>query len=90
MPFRVRVRCGKFCISAGIMTSATTPTKKRKSSSTDDSKGPAKKSRHKLVSKEKDEEFRDIKTSLVLPISPAFANDPRAGVEEMLDSMVMK
>lgn len=88
MPFRVRVSCGKFYISADIMT--TTPTKKRKSSSTDDSKGSAKKSRHKLVSKEKDEEFRVIKTSLVLPISPAFANDPRAGVEEMLDSMVMK
>ncbi len=88
MPFGVRVKCGKFYILVGIMT--TTSSEKRKSNSTDDCKGPAKRSRHKLVSKEKDEEFRVVKTSLVLPISPAFANDPRAGVEEMLDSMVMK
>jgi DNA-directed RNA polymerase I subunit RPA43 len=79
---------GIFTFSAGIMT--TTSSEKRKSNSTDDYKGPAKRSRHKLVSKENDEEFRVIKTSLVLPISPGFANDPRAGVEEMLDSMVMK
>ncbi|KIK95143.1 hypothetical protein PAXRUDRAFT_827293 [Paxillus rubicundulus Ve08.2h10] len=35
-------------------------------------------------------EFRVINASLVLSIPPVFASDLRAGVEEMLDSMVMR
>lgn len=35
-------------------------------------------------------EFRVINASLALSIPPVFASDLRAGVEEMLDSMVMR
>lgn len=35
-------------------------------------------------------EFRVIKTSLMVSIPPIFANNPMAGVEEMLDSLVMR
>lgn len=35
-------------------------------------------------------EFRVINASLILSIPPVFASDLRAGVEEMLDSMVMR
>ncbi|KAF9237537.1 hypothetical protein BU15DRAFT_17488, partial [Melanogaster broomeanus] len=35
-------------------------------------------------------EFRTINASLVLSIPPVFSSDLRAGVEEMLDSMVMR
>lgn len=35
-------------------------------------------------------EFRVINASLVLSIPPVFASDLRTGVEEMLDSMVMR
>lgn len=35
-------------------------------------------------------EFRVINASIVLSIPPVFASDLRAGVEEMLDSMVMR
>ena len=35
-------------------------------------------------------EFRIINASIVLSIPPVFASNLRAGVEEMLDSMVMR
>lgn len=35
-------------------------------------------------------EFRVINASIVLSVPPVFASDLRAGVEEMLDSMVMR
>ena len=35
-------------------------------------------------------EFKLINASLVVSIPPVFANNPRAGVEEMLDSLVMR
>lgn len=35
-------------------------------------------------------EFHVVKASLRLSIPPIFANNPRAGVEEMLDSMIMR
>lgn len=37
-----------------------------------------------------DSEFRVVKSSLVLSVPPVFAANPRAGVEEMLDSMIMR
>lgn len=63
---------------------STTP-RKRKSYPTDGVGFPVKRKRH-----ERDEEFYIVRASLVLPIPPVFSNDPRAGVEEMLDSMVMR
>jgi len=35
-------------------------------------------------------EFHVVKASLRLSIPPIFANNPRAGIEEMLDSMIMR
>ncbi|THU95342.1 hypothetical protein K435DRAFT_829103 [Dendrothele bispora CBS 962.96] len=40
--------------------------------------------------KGKDTEFQVICSSMVISISPVFANHPRSGVEEMLDSMIMR
>ncbi|KAG5650673.1 hypothetical protein H0H81_011408 [Sphagnurus paluster] len=41
-------------------------------------------------SQARDSEFHVVKTSLVVSIAPVFAGNPHAGVEEMLDSMVMR
>ena len=35
-------------------------------------------------------EFHVVKASLRLSVPPIFANNPRAGIEEMLDSMIMR
>ena len=35
-------------------------------------------------------EFHAVGASLVLPLPPTFASNPKAGVQEMLDSMVMR
>jgi DNA-directed RNA polymerase I subunit RPA43 len=79
-----------------------TLTKKRKHLSLEPSASPSKKSKHaKNKAKKKDgkgkskasgggSEFRLVNASLVVSIPPVFANNPRAGVEEMLDSMVMR
>jgi len=40
--------------------------------------------------KESDGEFQVVKASLVLSVPPIFAANPRAGVEELLDSMIMR
>lgn len=37
-----------------------------------------------------DGEFQVINASLTLSVPPIFADNPRAGVEEMLDSMIMR
>ncbi|KAF8070208.1 hypothetical protein FPV67DRAFT_1006801 [Lyophyllum atratum] len=71
-------------------------TKKRKEmSTTNDVHIPTKKSKKekrdkKEMGKTRDTEFHVVKTSLVVSIAPVFAGNPRAGVEEMLDSMVMR
>jgi DNA-directed RNA polymerase I subunit RPA43 len=77
-------------------------TKKRKHSTQIplESSLPFKKSKHdKKEKKSKDKgkskahggsEFRVVNASLVVSIPPVFASNPRAGVEEMLDSMVMR
>ena len=35
-------------------------------------------------------EFHAVRASLVLPLPPTFVSNPKAGVQEMLDSMVMR
>ncbi|KAI0256030.1 hypothetical protein BJV78DRAFT_1168721 [Lactifluus subvellereus] len=46
---------------------------------------------HKGARKEKaDGEFRSVKASIVLAVPPVFANRLRDGVEEMLDTMIMR
>jgi len=35
-------------------------------------------------------EFHVVKASIRLSVPPIFANNPRAGIEEMLDSMIMR
>lgn len=37
-----------------------------------------------------DNQFQVASTSLVLSVPPIFAGNPRGGVEEILDSMVMR
>jgi len=37
-----------------------------------------------------DGDFQVVKASLVLSVPPIFAANPRAGVEELLDSMIMR
>jgi hypothetical protein len=45
----------------------------------------------KRVRKEKaGEEFRSVNASVVLAVPPVFANRLRSGVEEMLDTMIMR
>ncbi|KAG6816968.1 hypothetical protein H0H87_001283 [Tephrocybe sp. NHM501043] len=74
-------------------------TKKRKQTTTVvDIEKPTKKSKKekrdkkdkKDKGKTRDTEFHVVKTSLVVSIAPTFASNPRTGVEEMLDSMVMR
>jgi DNA-directed RNA polymerase I subunit RPA43 len=64
-------------------------TKKRKQANAgNEAELPSK--RTKNEAKPRDTEFHVVKASLVLSIPPIFAGNPRAGVEEMLDSMVMR
>jgi len=45
----------------------------------------------KRARKEKEKnEFRSVKASIVLAVPPVFANRLRSGVEEMLDTMIMR
>jgi hypothetical protein len=37
-----------------------------------------------------DSDFSTVQASLVLSVPPVFAPDPRAGVQELLDSMIMR
>lgn len=37
-----------------------------------------------------DAEFQVVRAALALSVPPVFAANPRAGVEEMLDSMIMR
>ncbi|KAF9461308.1 hypothetical protein BDZ94DRAFT_1310738 [Collybia nuda] len=50
---------------------------------------PAKDKRDKK-GKARDTEFHVVRASLMLSIPPMFASNPRVGVEEMLDSMIMR
>lgn len=80
--------------------SFTSPPKKRKQTTDAPSETASKKHRKegaaKKENKKKDKgkgretEFQVVKASLVVSIPPIFTSDPRAGVEEMLDSMVMR
>lgn len=74
---------------------AETSTKKSKKDK--DAHPPAKHKKPKLgrVDKGKsratvDDEFRVIRASLSVSVPPVFATNLRAGVEEMLDSMLMR
>jgi hypothetical protein len=39
---------------------------------------------------EGEKEFRVVQASTLVSIAPIFATDPRAGVDELLDSMIMR
>ncbi|KZP19833.1 hypothetical protein FIBSPDRAFT_911258 [Athelia psychrophila] len=68
-----------------------TPSKKHKKEKEKKSKGKAEgKKKDKGKSKAHESEFKLVHASLVVSIAPVFAGDPRAGVEEMLDSMIMR
>lgn len=40
--------------------------------------------------KGRDEEFQVVTATLSISVSPAFAQNPQGGVEEMLDSLIMR
>lgn len=67
---------------------------KRKHHHSDDAgpstKKPKKERKHHHKSTHSDEEFVLVQASLVVSIPPVFASNPSQGVEEMLDSMVMR
>jgi DNA-directed RNA polymerase I subunit RPA43 len=52
--------------------------------------GQEEQKKDKGKSRAADGEFTNVNSTLVVSIAPVFANDPRVGVEEMLDSMVMR
>jgi DNA-directed RNA polymerase I subunit RPA43 len=65
--------------------------KQRKEHSQTDGEQERKKDKGKgRANSDMDREFEVISASLVVSIAPVFAANPRAGVEEMLDSMVMR
>lgn len=82
---------------------SASPSKKRKH--TDNASLPEGASRKKVKKEKKEKskkrdkgkakdvdssEFKLVNASLVVSIPPVFANDPMSGVEEMLDSLVMR
>ncbi|KAK0504857.1 hypothetical protein EDD18DRAFT_316500 [Armillaria luteobubalina] len=52
--------------------------------------GHSKKKTKDKKGKERESDFHVVQASLVLSIPPKFADDPKSGVNEMLDSMVMR
>lgn len=72
--------------------------KKRKTSIVADEKPSKKLKKERTERKDKKEkgkapdstEFYVVRTSLVVSVAPTFAGNPRAGIEEILDSMVMR
>ena len=54
--------------------------------------GAEKKVKNKGKAREGDAEaeFQVVQASLVVSVPPIFANNPHAGVQEMLDSMIMR
>ncbi|KAJ6593821.1 hypothetical protein B0H19DRAFT_1092158 [Mycena capillaripes] len=84
--------------------STTTSSKKRKPAAADAGLQPKKKTKISITNGEKSKtkdkgkaresdaeaEFQTIKASLVVSVPPIFASNPHAGVQEMLDSMIMR
>lgn len=79
-----------------LSTSAPVSSPLKRKHTPDDDVGPStKKSKKERKHKHKDaqrlsEEFALVKASLVVSIPPVFASNPAQGVEEMLDSMIMR
>ncbi|KAF9263441.1 hypothetical protein L218DRAFT_973215 [Marasmius fiardii PR-910] len=67
---------------------AQTSTRKQKHSEPNVD-GPSKKIKHKK-GKSKQTEFQVVKASTILSVPPIFSIDPKSGVAEMLDSMIMR
>ena len=66
-------------------TTMSAPSRKRKESITRSSPVKRRKGSHDVGS-----EFRIVNASLVLSVPPVFAANPLVGVQEMLDSMIMR
>ena len=90
-------------MSTTLITTIASGSKKRKQQSDDPIPGPSPKKikRDKKLKKsslgvaKKDRktrhyEFNLVRASLDVSLAPVFMSNPRAGVEEMLDSMVMR
>jgi DNA-directed RNA polymerase I subunit RPA43 len=83
----------KHSLQMALEAPTSTPSKKLRSEKTGAEKVKKKKDKNKEKGKSKGSaasEFRVVSASLVVSIAPVFASNPRGGVEEMLDSMVMR
>jgi DNA-directed RNA polymerase I subunit RPA43 len=80
----------KHAIHTALDPETSSPSKKSKKDNKSKSGSSKKKDKGKGKSKSSGSEFRLVNASLVVSIPPVFASNPRAGVEEMLDSMVMR
>lgn len=78
---------------------ATASSKKRKPAAPDAGLQPKKKTKlatekpkdkGKAKQTDAEAEFQVVQASLVVSVPPMFASNPHAGVEEMLDSMIMR
>src|SRR5882672_6768169 len=65
----------------------SSPSKKRKKTTTVDRPTPAKRRKEFRDARS---EFRIVNASFVISVPPVFAVNPHLGVQEMLDSMVMR
>lgn len=74
-------------ILTSFLTTTMSPSKRKGALSNVASQPPAKRVKEDHSS---DGEFQVVRAALTLSVPPVFAANPRAGIEEMLDSMIMR
>lgn len=85
LPADTQAKKRKKSLAAGLDAEEPRAKKSRK-----EGKDKKQKKNDKGKTRDSDGQFRVVRASMVVSIPPVFASDPRAGVEEMLDSMVMR
>lgn len=66
------------------------PSKKLKTATTESEASPEKKKKKSKKRRKVGEEFKRIQASMTISLPPIFAQDPTDGIEEMLDSMILR
>lgn len=74
-------------ILTSFLTTTMSPSKRKDALNNVASQPPAKRMKEDHHS---DGEFQVVRAALTLSVPPVFAANPRAGIEEMLDSMIMR
>ena len=70
-----------------------TPSKRKQPVAGSQVSQPSKKSKKtpdNVKGKGRDREFNLVTSTMVVSVAPVFAGNPRAGVEELLDSLIMR